>query len=337
MMEAIWKPVAADEGFEIVRRRLFLPCKDENSRDMVCREFSQMYQSNSTDFPTDAKEVDYYERMRSCYPIHPEIFDRLYNDWATIERFQKTRGVLRLMAAVVHNLWINGDGGMLIMPGSISMEEPNIRDELTRHVGENWNSIVDHEVDGKASIPFQKDNENPRFGQLMASRRVARTIMLGSAPSTRSDHIRGLEASRIRLGVVQPGENIAIFNDALNKLQTSLTYLYSNPSNDRFWFDTRPTLRKTVEDRASQRTNEEVEMEIERRLRQIRKDRPFARLHICPESSMDVSDDMDIGLVILKYRDTYKSNQPEDKAIKVNIPPHECTKTGRIEHRFRRD
>lgn len=316
-MEAIWKPVAADEGFEIVRRRLFLPCKDENSRDMVCREFSQMYQSNSTDFPTDAKEVDYYERMRSCYPIHPEIFDRLYNDWATIERFQKTRGVLRLMAAVVHNLWINGDGGMLIMPGSISMEEPNIRDELTRHVGENWNAIVDHEVDGKASIPFQKDNENPRFGQLMASRRVARTIMLGSAPSTRSDHIRGLEASRIRLGVVQPGENIAIFNDALNKLQTSLTYLYSNPSNDRFWFDTRPTLRKTVEDRASQRTNEEVEMEIERRLRQIRKDRPFARLHICPESSMDVSDDMDIGLVILKYRDTYKSNQPDDKAIKA--------------------
>lgn len=316
-MEAIWKPVAADEGFEIVRRRLFLPCKDENSRDMVCREFSKMYQDNSADFPTESKEVDYYERMRSCYPIHPEIFDRLYNDWATIERFQKTRGVLRLMAAVVHNLWINADGGLLIMPGSISLEESNIRDELTRHVGDNWNAIVDHEVDGKASIPFQKDKENMRFGQLMAARRVARTIMLGSAPSTRSDNIRGLEASRIRLGVVQPGENIAIFNDALNKLQTSLTYLYSNPSNDRFWYDTRPTLRKTVEDRASQRTNEEVEMEIERRLRLIRKDRPFARIHICPESSMDVSDDMDVGLVILKYRDTYKANQPTDKAIKA--------------------
>ncbi len=315
-MEAIWKPVAADEGFEIVRRRLFLPCKDEVGRDNVCRQFSEMYQANSMDFPTESKEVDYYERMRSCYPIHPEIFDRLYNDWATIERFQKTRGVLRLMAAVVHNLWINADGGLLIMPGSISLEESNIRDELTRHVGDNWNAIIDHEVDGKASIPYQKDNESARFGQVMAARRVARTIMLGSAPST-GHKIRGLEASRIRLGTVQPGENIATFNDALSKLQTSLTYLYTNPTNDRFWYDTHPTLRKTVEDRASQRTSEEVEMEIERRLRQIRREHPFGRIHICPETSMDVSDEMDIGLVILKDKAVFKANNPGDLAIKA--------------------
>lgn len=83
-MEAIWKPVAANEGFEIVRRRLFLDCKDETTRDQVCQAFSRLYQENSSDFPTNAKEVDYYERLRSCYPIHPEIFDRLYEDWATI-------------------------------------------------------------------------------------------------------------------------------------------------------------------------------------------------------------------------------------------------------------
>ena len=316
-MEAIWKPVAADEGFEIVRRRLFLNCKDEATRDAVCQAFSRMYQENSSDFPTNAKEVDYFQRMRSCYPIHPEIFDRLYEDWATIERFQKTRGVLRLMAAVVHNLWMNQDGSLLILPGSVSLDVANIRDELTRHVGDNWNAIIDHEVDGKNSVPYQKDQEVIRFGHVMAARRVARTIMLGSAPSTRMDTIRGLETSRIRLGCVQPGENIATFNDALSTLQGSLTYLYSNPSNDRFWFDTRPTLRKTVEDRASQRSNEEVEMEIERRLKQIRKERPFGRVHVCPESSMDVSDEQDVGLVILKYRQTYKRNDPNDMAIQA--------------------
>ena len=316
-MESIWKPVGANEGFEIVRRRLFLNCKDEAARDTVCQAFSQFYQENSGDFPTNAKEVEYYERMRSCYPIHPEIFDRLYEDWATIERFQKTRGVLRLMAAVVHNLWINQDGGLLIMPGSMSFYVPNIRDELTRHVGDNWNPIVEREVDGEASIPYQKDKETPRFGRYMAARRIARTIMLGSAPSSRSDKIRGLESSRIRLGAVQPGENIATFNDALNTLQASLSYLYSNPTNDRFWFDTRPTLRKTVEDRASQRSREEVEVEIERRLRQIRKERPFARLHICPDSSMDVSDDQDVGLVILNTNQAYKSNSEKDAAIQA--------------------
>lgn len=316
-MEAIWKPVAANEGFEIVRRRLFLNCKDEAARDRVCKAFSQMYQDNSADFPNEAKEVEYLNRMRSCYPIHPEIFDRLYEDWATIERFQKTRGVLRLMAAVVHNLWMNQDGGLMIMPGSISLDESNIRDELTRHVGDNWNAIVDHEVDGKASIPYQKDQEVSRYGQVMAARRVARTVMLGSAPSTRRDTIRGLETSRIRLGVVQPGENIATFNDALNVLQNSLTYLYSNSSGDRFWYDTRPTLRKTVEDRATQQKGEDVDFEIERRLKTIRKERPFGRLHICPNNSSEVSDDQDIGLVILKCKDAYKANTPNDLAIQA--------------------
>lgn len=316
-MEAIWKPVAANEGFEIVRRRLFLNCKDEAARDASCMAFSQMYQENTSGFPTETKEVDYLQRMKACYPLHPEIFDRLYEDWATIERFQKTRGVLRLMAAVVHKLWMAQDASLMIMPGSVNLDESNIRDELTRYLGEEWNPIVDHEVDGRQSIPYQKDQSTQRFGRIMAARRVARTIMLGSAPSARSNAIRGIETSRIRLGVAQPGENIAIFNDALNTLQSALSYLYSNPTSDRFWYDTRPTLRKTVEDRASQRSEEEVEMEIERRLKQIRRERPFARLHICPESSLDVSDDQEIGLVILKYRQVYRRNEPKDIAIQT--------------------
>ena len=72
-MESVWKPVAANEGFEVVRRRLFLPCKDEAARDAVCTAFSRMYQENSSDFPMEAKEVEYRNRMISCYPIHPEV------------------------------------------------------------------------------------------------------------------------------------------------------------------------------------------------------------------------------------------------------------------------
>lgn len=65
-----------------------------------------MYSENTSDFPISSKELEYKERLVSCYPIHPEVFDRLYEDWATLERFQKTRGVLRLMAGVVHDLWM---------------------------------------------------------------------------------------------------------------------------------------------------------------------------------------------------------------------------------------
>ena len=314
-MESIWKPVAANEGFEVVRRRLFLPCKDEEKRDAVCERFSQMYRENANDFPMETREVEYRKRMESCYPIHPEVFDRLYEDWATLERFQRTRGVLRLMAAVIHELWMGNDASAMIMPGSIGLDVPNVRDELTRHLNEGWNSIVDREVDGKKSIPYQKDQTVPRYGRLMAARRVARTIMLGSAPTERAQAVRGIESSRIRLGVVQPGENIADFNDALNTLQGSLAYLYTNPSGDRFWYDTRPTLRKTVEDRATQIPASEVEYEIERRLKTMRKEAPFAGLHICPSSSLDVTDDQAVRLVILRTTDDYKSGSTKCKAI----------------------
>lgn len=314
-MESIWKPVAANEGFEVVRRRLFLDCKNPNGRDEVCAKFSQMYNENQSDFPMETREVEYRNRMVSCYPIHPEIFDRLYEDWATLERFQRTRGVLRLMAAVIHELWMGNDASLMIMPGSVPLDVPNVRDELTRHLSEGWNALVDHEVDGRNSVPYQKDQSNPRYGGKLAARRVARTVMLGSAPTVRDQNVRGIEASRIRLGVVQPGENIANFNDALNTLTSSLAYLYTNPSGDRFWYDTRPTLRKTVEDRATQVSTSDVEYEIETRLRGLRKEQPFAGIHVCPASSLDVPDEQSARIVILCPTDEYKASNSKNNAM----------------------
>lgn len=315
-MESIWKPVAATEGFEVVRRRLFLDCKDPASRDEVCNAFSQMYLDNSADFPSEAKEVEYRERLKACYPIHPEFFDRLYEDWATLERFQRTRGVLRLMAAVIHELWMANDASAMIMPGSLPLDMPNVRDELVRHLPDTWNSIIDREVDGKDSIPYKKDKDNLRYGSMLAARRVARTIMLGSAPTVRAQAVRGLETSRIRLGVVQPGENIASFNDALTTLHGSLSYLYTDSNGTRFWYDTRPTLRKTAEDRASQVNLAEIDAEIEARLKKIRKENPFAGVHICPASSLDVPDEQAARLVILGPSAIYKNGSTKSEALK---------------------
>lgn len=319
-MESIWKPVAANEGFEVVRRRLFLDCKNPDARDTVCEAFSQMYQDNSTDFPMEAKEVEYRDRMISCYPIHPEVFDRLYGDWATLERFQRTRGVLRLMAAVIHELWMANDAGAMIMPGSIPLDMPQVRDELVRHLPDTWNSIIDREVDGKDSIPYQKDKANPRYGRILAARRVSRTVMLGSAPSTsalRDQGIRGLETTRILLGAVQPAENIADFKDALMTLHGALSYLYNNPNGNRFWYDTKPTLRKTAEDRASQVSSDDVEMEIENRLKKCRREAPFAGIHVCPASAGDVPDDQAVRLVILRMKDTYRRNYDSSNAMRA--------------------
>lgn len=315
-MEAIWKPVTASEGFEVVRRRLFLDCKDPAGRDEVCARFSQLYAQNASEFPVEARELDYRDRMIACYPIHPELFDRLYEDWATLERFQRTRGVLRLMASIIHELWMAQDASPMIMPGSMPMNVPAVKNELTRYLDEGWNAVVDSEVDGKKSIPYKKDEENPRYGRLIASRRISRTIMLGSAPDVGAQTARGIEKAHIRLGTVLPDENISVFNDALSTLQSASSYLYSDVDGNRFWYDTRPTLRKTVEDRVQQISDERAIFEVESRLKNLRKAQPFSGLHVCPSSSLDIPDEQTLRLVVLSPSFSYQANHDECAAMK---------------------
>lgn len=317
-VESIWQPVTHNEGFEVVRRRLFKGCIDPVARDRVCQAFSDYYKLNADDFPTEARELEYLRRMKSCYPIHPEVFDRLYEDWATLENFQRTRGVLRLMAGVIYRLWMSNDPSPMIMPGSLPLAVTDVSDELIRYLPESaaWNSIVSSEVDGESSIPYQVDKNTPRFGNRMAARRSARAIMLGSAPRTTNQAARGIEKPRVLLGVAQPGEYVATFNDAIGELVRKLNYLNTDSNGRRFWYDTSPNLRKTVEDRARQTTKDEARLLIEKRLGRVRRPIQLAGVHVAPASSANVPDEQSLRLVILPYgRYHQKATNGENPAI----------------------
>lgn len=315
-LKELWEPVKPLESFEIVRRRLFMHITDEEARDQTCRAFSKLYAESNSDFPAECKERKYFEQMKAAYPIHPEVFDRLYDDWAAIEGFQRTRGVLRLMAFVIHELWTRGDKSLMIMPGTLPLDSPKVRDELVSYLSDEWHAVMDKDVDGERSEPRRIDQDNPRFGSLMAARRVSRTIFMGSAPSVDSQKVRGVEDVRIRLGVVQPGEQISVFNDALGRLLDHLTHLYSG--NKRYWFDTQPNLRRTVADRASRLEDPEVIAEAERRLRLIRGRGEFHAVHVCP-SSDDVPDEQVARLVVLTLTDGHKQGKQGSPAIKKAI------------------
>ena len=141
------------------------------------------------------------EAMAKSYPIHPELFRRLYDDWSTLDKFQRTRGVLRLMAAVIHSLWEKGDRNPLIMPANLAIDDPRVQQELTRYLSDNWVPVIEKDVDGANSLPLRLDSEVANLGKFAASRRVARTIYLGSAPTTTAAN-RGLEDRRgLRAGV----------------------------------------------------------------------------------------------------------------------------------------
>ena len=185
-VESSWRPASAEEGFEIVRRRLFEPLADQaqfKDRDVVARAFADLYRTQHQEFPPECRDADYEKRIKAAYPIHPEIFDRLYTDWSTLVKFQRTRGVLRLMAAVIHSLWEKGDKNPLILPANIPIDDPRVQFELTRYLSDNWVPVIEKDVDGPNSLPLRLDGEVPNLGKFAACRRVARTIYLGSAPT----------------------------------------------------------------------------------------------------------------------------------------------------------
>ncbi|MEJ1962212.1 MAG: Swt1 family HEPN domain-containing protein [Gammaproteobacteria bacterium] len=303
-VESSWRPATAEEGFEIVRRRLFEPLAGPDAfklRDVTARAFADLYHAQGAEFPPECRGGDYEKRIQAAYPIHPEIFDRLYTDWSTLVKFQRTRGVLRLMAAVIHSLWEKGDRNPLILPSTIPIDDARVQSELTRYLSDNWAPIIEKDVDGPNSLPLKIDAEQPNLGKLHATRRVARTIYLGSAPMATAAH-RGLEDRRVKLGCVMPGESSAVFGDALRRLAASATYLYQDGS--RFWYATQPTVTKLAEDRAEQLKRDpvpdKVAQELDDRLRtDLQKNGDFARIHPLPRSGADVPDDLDARLVVL--------------------------------------
>jgi predicted AAA+ superfamily ATPase len=321
-VEASWRPASAEEGFEIVRMRLFEPIvrqEDFVARDTTAKAFFDLYRTQQQEFPSECRDSDYEKRLKAAYPIHPEVFDRLYSDWSTLIKFQRTRGVLRLMAAVIHSLWEKGDRNPLIMPSNIPIDDPRVQFELTRYLSDNWVPVIEKDVDGPNSLPLRIDGEVPNLGKFAACRRVARTIYLGSAPTAKASN-RGLEDKRIKLGCVVPGESPAIFGDALRRLSGMATYLYQDAA--RYWYSTQPTVTKLAEDRAEQLKSDPdaVVQEIDKRIRaDLRKQGDFCRVHPLPMTSQDIADDLDTRLVVLRIEYPYNKepNSPAEAAAKT--------------------
>jgi hypothetical protein len=295
-IEAVWEPLEVHEAFEVVRRRLFGRVRDEAARDQVCETFSRMYANARRDYPEEVSEPRYLERMKACYPIHPEIFDRLYSDWSSIPRFQRTRAVLRMMANCINRLYLREDPSPLIMPANLTLSDPELSNEFLPLLDGEWRPVLT-EVDSDGSRTDNIDRNVQRFSNIGgAARRIARTVFLGSASS---GAVRGIDARRIHLGVVLPGQGVSVYKEALGQMNGALYYLYS--SDDRYYFHAEENLNKVATDRADTLSEREVEECIIAQLQEAARGGRQRRgeVLVCPQNSDDVRDVDTVQLVIL--------------------------------------
>ena len=297
-----WRPASAVESFAIVRQRLFEEAGASAQADIaaVARVFTDFYARNRAEFPAGVAEPSYEERIRAAYPVHPELFDRLYQDWSTLDKFQRTRGVLRLMSAVIHTLWLRDDPAPLILPGGVPLDADEVLSEITQYLEDNFKPVIDTDIDGASATPALIDASRPTYGQRRITRRIARTVFLGSAPTLKAAH-KGIEQPRVWLGMATPGDAVGNFGSALHLLSDQATYLYNEGA--RYWYDTHASVNRMAEDQADRLKDrpEETWEEILRRLRtrETSVRGMFARVQAGPENSGEIADDPAVRLVIL--------------------------------------
>lgn len=299
-VQSAWLPASGDETYEIIRRRLFQPLdpEGERSRDDTVKAFAELYRRNPAEFPPEAKEARYAELLRLSYPIHPELFDRLSKDWASLEKFQRTRGVLRFMANVVGVLWQAQAHDPLILPARVPVAHERVRASVLYPLDPLFGAVVDKEVDGESSLPARMEaNPTRRISQARAATRAARAVFLCSAPLVGQPNA-GLTGQGLRLACAEPGDQLAIFGEALRELSERATYLYEEAG--RYWFSTQATLNRLAEDRARALPQHEVDAAIVDLLRDDTKAKSgFHRVYGAPDDPIAIDEADAISLVIL--------------------------------------
>lgn len=275
-----WAAAQGTEQFEIIRRRLFqaLDQDGERAREATIKAFQAYYKRQSGEFPGDVTDAAYAERMRAAYPVHPELFRMLQEDWPNLDRFQRTRGALKLVAQIAYRLWQDETGAPLILPAHVPLTDPKVRAEVADPLLATYATVIEREVAGDASRPSLLERQVANFGRTRAPTRAATALFMMSAPFGPIQP--GQPIARVRLACALPDDQPSVFGEALRRIQETSAYLYSE--GDRYWFSTQPTLNQLAADRAKSFEPEVVDAEIERRLRDEERHRTpggFPRLH----------------------------------------------------------
>ena len=299
-VQSAWMPASGIETFEIVRRRLFQPLDPagEKVRDATIRAFRKLYRDNPADFPAEVRERGYAEEMRRAYPLHPEILRRFSGDWSVLEKFQRTRGILKIMADVVYSLWRGESAAPLITPAMLPFHDTKVRTALLEPLDRAFGPILQSEVDGEQAHTARIEARRPRFSKTRAATRSARSVFFATAPHA-GVRRGGLTGSELRLACAQPGDQIAIFGEALEELARRSAHLYRD--GDSYWYSPQPTLNKLAADRARDVSERDADARIVGVLRDEQRSRAgFPRVHAAPDNLTDIEDRRATALVILQ-------------------------------------
>ncbi len=293
-MQVIYTPVEGEEIYEIIRKRLFEDLGDIRDHEIAAAGYFDLYQRLGDEVPSKARDANYRERIKKAYPFHPELIDILFERWTTIPGFQRTRGVLRLLAEVVADLF-GRDPLPLILPSSVNLANQRIRRMLIEHIGEVFEGVLASDIIGdSARAPSIDKRMGSEYAKFRVATRLATSIFLYSFSGGER---KGATVKDLRIAVLSEGIPPPIIGDALKKLEDLDGPLYLHSEKGLYYFSSKVGLNRIIIDKEDTVKDEEIEEEIKKRLEKV-VGRDF-EVFIWPTSNRDIPDDKKLKLVVL--------------------------------------
>ncbi len=307
-VEKVRQTVEGPEIYEVIRCRLFESLGDTAQHSNTAEAYWKMYQQLGEDVPSSCREPLYRGEMLRAYPFHPELISLLYERWGTIPEFQRTRGVLRLLADVIATLYNTKDNEALIQSGSISLGTAAVRSELVKHTGYPtvYLSVIESDIAGSHAKAPEIDRQlGSEYAKENVSEKLARSVFMYSFSGGQQ---RGATRPQLRVGVLNPEMAPPFIADALDRMTKRLWYLYHD--NGLYRFDSRPNLNRILVDREELIRSEpdKVRDFAKATLSDLIGDAAF-RVYRYPEEDRDVADESRLSLVVLDLDQTASEDE----------------------------
>lgn len=248
-------PVQAAEISSVFAKRLFLSI-DRDAAKSVADEYIQLYQRNRTLLPEVANREIMSRRLQENYPFHPTLVDYLTNKLTSVENFQGTRGVLRVLALAVRSLWNQRLAVPMIHACHLDMRSDRVVNELLGRTGSSdllfilnadIGSIDTENLEGGRSNSQQADDKNPHPSGFPLYEHTWKTVFLHSLVG-RSEGLRspvfGISESEAMLAVSFPGLTPPQVKVALDEIKESAYYLRHDQG--RYYASPEPTINNIL-------------------------------------------------------------------------------------------
>ena len=252
MLDRLGKSImmsAETEMAEIIRRRLF----DWSGMPEEGKKTATAYAEWAVEHAQELTGVDAEtarESFLAAYPFHPTVLSVFQRKWASLPSFQRTRGILRLLALwVAHNHAEEHNKVTrepLITLGLAPLQNALFRNAVFAQLGSDRLEIpVTTDIAGKAdahSIRLDKEaDEATKKGQL--HRKVATTIFFESNGGM-SQGKADATVPEIKTDAFGPDANLADLDNVLEGLASTCYYL--NWDRNRYRFGLLPNLNQIL-------------------------------------------------------------------------------------------